>query len=225
MDIHRPKSVETWREFAKEVGVIVLGVCIALAGEQAVEWIHWSHEIAETRDALDKEVAYNLGAMRMRQQEAVCIDRRLEQLRVLLRRPAGQAPAPRPPLGQPQLWRPRTNVWQAALAGQVAARMPLQMRLGYAQIYDGFQWYGQKAADESEAWGALGVLDDVDVLGPEDLAALRQAHSRAQVAADKMTGNLPGILAAGARLGVKPAVMQPSAKTAASLKSLCAPAT
>ena len=225
MDIHRPKPTENWREFAKEVGVIVLGVCIALAGEQAVEWLHWSHEITETRGALDKEVAYDLGAMRMRQQEAVCIDRRLAQLRVLLRRPAGPALGARPPLGQPQLWRPHTNVWQAALAGQVAARMPLQMRLDYAQLYDGFQWYGQKAADESEAWGVLAELDDVDVLAPEDVAALRQARSRAQVASDKMTGNLPGILAFGARVGVRPAVMQPSARTEASLKALCAPST
>ena len=69
MDIHRPKSLESWREFAKEVGVIVLGVCIALAGEQTVEWLHWRYEIAEARHALDQEVAANLGAIEKRRQE------------------------------------------------------------------------------------------------------------------------------------------------------------
>ena len=36
MDIHKPKPIRNWREFLKEVGIIVLGVSIALAGEQAV---------------------------------------------------------------------------------------------------------------------------------------------------------------------------------------------
>ena len=41
MDIHKPKSIRNWREFLTEIGTIVLGVSIALAAEQAVEWWHW----------------------------------------------------------------------------------------------------------------------------------------------------------------------------------------
>jgi len=36
MEIHKPKPIHNWREFLKEVGIIVLGVGIALAAEQAV---------------------------------------------------------------------------------------------------------------------------------------------------------------------------------------------
>jgi hypothetical protein len=225
MEIHRPKSLESWRDLAKEVGVIVLGVCIALAGEQAVEWLHWRHEVADASRALDREVAYNLGAIAKRRQEGPCIDHRLAEIRTLLTRAAAysRTSAPRAPLGQPQLWRPRTNVWQAAMAGQVAEHMPLAVRLGYAELYDGFQWYAQKAADETDAWSVLGELDDPGGLGPEDVAAVRQARSRAQVAADKMNANLPRIVAAGARFGIKSASIEETPLTADAIKALCRP--
>ena len=107
------------------------------------------------------EVAYNLGAVEKRQQEAACIDRRLREIRSLLTgSTSGLRSGSRPPLGQPQLWRPRTDVWQVAVAGQAAAHMPLGTRLGYAGLYGGFQWYAQKAEDETDAWSVLAELDD-----------------------------------------------------------------
>ncbi|MBV9062475.1 MAG: hypothetical protein JOY77_06055, partial [Alphaproteobacteria bacterium] len=47
MDIHKPKPIRNWREFLKEVGIIVLGVSIALGAEQAVEAIHEGHIAGE----------------------------------------------------------------------------------------------------------------------------------------------------------------------------------
>ena len=45
MDIHKPKPVHNWRELLTEIGVIVVGIVIALSGEQIVETFHWSHQI------------------------------------------------------------------------------------------------------------------------------------------------------------------------------------
>ncbi len=45
MDIHKPKPFHGLREFLKEYGIIVLGVLTALFLEQAVEWLHWRHEV------------------------------------------------------------------------------------------------------------------------------------------------------------------------------------
>ena len=224
MHFHLPKPLHGWREFLGEVGIIVIGVLIALTAEQVVEWVHWRNEVAEARRALDREVAYDLGAVEMRQQEAPCIDRRLREVRSLLAGSAsGLLSRPRSPLGQPQLWRPRSDVWQAAVAGQAAEHMPLATRLGYAGLYGGFQWYAQKAEDETDAWSVLAELDDPGTLGPEDLASVRQARSRAQVAADKMNANLSRTIAAGARLGIKPAAVEETSLTADSIKALCAP--
>ena len=224
MHVHLPKPLHGWREFAGEVGIIVLGVLIALGAEQIVETLHWRNEVVDARRALDKEVAYNIGAIAKRQQEGPCIGRRLQEIRALLTMsPDSKSTGPRPPLGQPQLWRPRTNAWQAAMAGQVAEHMPLSIRVGYAELYDGFQWYAQKATDETDAWSVLGELDDPGRLGPVDLAAVRQARSRAQVAADKMDANLPRVVATAAKFGVKPEVVEETPLTADAIKTLCRP--
>ena len=214
MHFHLPRPLHGWRQFAGEVGIIVVGV--------QREWVHWRNEVTDARRALDREAAYDLGAVEKRQQEAPCIDRRLREIRTLLiGHASGLRSGSRSPLGQPQLWRPRTDVWQVAVAGQAAEHMPLETRLGYAGLYGGFQWYAQKAEDETDAWSVLAELDDPGVLSPEDIASIRQARSRAQVAADKMEANLPRIIAAGARLGIKPAAVEETSLTAAAIESLC----
>jgi hypothetical protein len=48
MHVHLPKPMHGWRAFAGEVGIIVLGVLIALGAEQVVQTIH---ERGEARDA------------------------------------------------------------------------------------------------------------------------------------------------------------------------------
>ena len=224
MHLHLPKPLHGWRAFAGEVGVIVLGVLIALGAQQVAEWLHWRSEVADARRALDREVKYNLGAVAKRQQEGACIDRRLVEIRSLLARTGSrESSLARNPLGQPQLWRPRTNVWQTAMSSQVAGHMPLAVRLSYAELYDGFQWYAQKAADETDAWSVLAELDDPGGLGPLDLAAVRQARSRAQVAADKIDANLPRITALGASFGIKPETVPETPLTADAIKELCRP--
>src|SRR3954464_2108182 len=47
VEFHKPKPVHNWREFLAEIGVVVIGVCIALAAEQTVEWLHWRTQVAE----------------------------------------------------------------------------------------------------------------------------------------------------------------------------------
>jgi hypothetical protein len=59
MHLHLPKAIHGWREFAKEVGIIVLGVLIALGFEQVVQMWHWRHDARETREALTSELEYS----------------------------------------------------------------------------------------------------------------------------------------------------------------------
>ena len=49
MEIHRPKPWHNLRELAKEVGVIAIGIAIALSGEQAIEWLHWRQSLQTAR--------------------------------------------------------------------------------------------------------------------------------------------------------------------------------
>ena len=45
MHIHVPKPLHGWREFLGEVGVIVVGVLVALGAEQVVENLHHRSQV------------------------------------------------------------------------------------------------------------------------------------------------------------------------------------
>ena len=49
MDIHKPKPWHGRSEFLKEIGTIVIGVLIAIGGEQLVEMLHWRAVMATLR--------------------------------------------------------------------------------------------------------------------------------------------------------------------------------
>jgi hypothetical protein len=63
MHFHLPKPLHGWREFAGEVGIIVLGVLIALGAEQAVERLHHRVEVDEAVKKLRAESVDNRAAL------------------------------------------------------------------------------------------------------------------------------------------------------------------
>lgn len=67
MHIHLPKPLHGWRAFVGEVGIIVVGVLIALAAEQVVEALHWRAEMSGERQALYSEARENIGSVLWRQ--------------------------------------------------------------------------------------------------------------------------------------------------------------
>ncbi len=56
MHVHLPKPLHGWRALVGEVGIIVVGVLIALGAEQIVETIHHRSELREAEDAMVKEL-------------------------------------------------------------------------------------------------------------------------------------------------------------------------
>lgn len=81
MHFHLPKPLHGWREFAGEVGIIVIGVLIALSAEQLVERWHWAKQADEARAALRAElVEDNLPQAYARLAIATCLDTQLQQL-------------------------------------------------------------------------------------------------------------------------------------------------
>ena len=67
MHVHLPKPLHGWRGFVGEVGIIVLGVLIALGFEQMVQQWHWRREVGTTRQAIANELvaAADQGAERI----------------------------------------------------------------------------------------------------------------------------------------------------------------
>ena len=61
MDIHVPKVPHSWRELAKEIAIIVVGVLIALFFEQLVERWQWHRKISTAEAAMRAELFYDDG--------------------------------------------------------------------------------------------------------------------------------------------------------------------
>ena len=80
MHVHLPKALHGWRELAKEVGIIVLGVLIALGFEQLVQSWRWREQVRTTRDALTNEII--LSALWAEERLAVqqCLHQRVAEL-------------------------------------------------------------------------------------------------------------------------------------------------
>lgn len=59
MHLHLPKPLHGWRQFVGEVGIIVLGVLIALGAEQIVEGIHERYLVRQAVAQIRAELAYD----------------------------------------------------------------------------------------------------------------------------------------------------------------------
>lgn len=60
MHVHLPKPLHSWRALVGEVGIIVVGVLIALGAEQFVEAIHWHYKVQATEAAINTELGDDL---------------------------------------------------------------------------------------------------------------------------------------------------------------------
>lgn len=84
MDVHKPKPAHNWRELLREIGVIVIGVLIALVAEQIVEILHWRSEVAHARSGLSQEFSGDIAVADERTRLAPCFPVRIQQIASIL---------------------------------------------------------------------------------------------------------------------------------------------
>ena len=187
MHIHKPKAVHSVREFLSEIGVIVVGIAIALGGEQVIEWLHWRAVVAETRQALNRELGFDFGVVQARIDQAPCMARRLSELKTVFELRANSQPLRlRRPFGQPTFPHIRTSVWETAIADQSVSHMPLDAKLRYAGAYEVIYWFRDKSTAEAETWSRLSQLDDEKVMTDQDWSALHQSKTYAEAVAQRV---------------------------------------
>jgi len=183
MEFHKPKSIHSWRELLTEIGVIVIGVAIALAAEQAVEWFHWRNEVAQARVALVEEITLNNREFFARRiASEPCLSRQVQEADAILADlEAGRGP------GKFTVFRTGTgslisdSEWQAQRASQVLTHFPhaelAQMGRYYILMQDFRLWMPQ----EGDAWGELAILQHPPRgITTSDLIRLRASLGAAQ---------------------------------------------
>jgi hypothetical protein len=92
MDIHKPKFIRSWGEFAGEVGIIVVGVLIALGAEQAVQRWEWHHKMHAAEESMRLELRDDDGPQAFsRLAMHRCIQNALDGIRNGVEQGAGRA--------------------------------------------------------------------------------------------------------------------------------------
>jgi hypothetical protein len=136
MEIHKPKPVHNLRELATEVGVIVIGILIAIGLEQAVEAWHTSERTEIAQQAVDREVRFNLAKANRELDMRACMERQLSALSDAIGQ-GDQAEVRRlMTVGhfvEPFPW--TDAAWRAAVDSGVADRFDPERRRRYWLIY------------------------------------------------------------------------------------------
>ena len=149
MPIKLPTPLNGWRVFAGEVGVIVLGVLIALGAQQAVDTIQWRKEVRLTEDALTIEIADSVLHASERQMVNRCLSDRLAHLigkvssnqgpwrgdPLALRRTASGVRTTTPAAYRTPNRPWNDDVWIATQNGGVFTHMPRERVAAFAKVY------------------------------------------------------------------------------------------
>jgi len=159
MHFHLPKPLHGWRQFAGEVGIIVLGVLIALGAEQVVEAVHDRHLASLAQSDIRAELAYDAAFAAERVAIGDCVRGSIRDLHQRLvaagddwpgiqgRPVSGAAMAPLtgslfafdPPFGSPhRLW--PTSAWTTATSNGVLNRADRGRFATYATLYAMVDW-------------------------------------------------------------------------------------
>jgi len=204
MHFHLPKPLHGWREFLGEVGIIVIGVLLALTAEQIVEAWHWRNEAREFRQAVDREVALNLGYYAIDQLQAKCAMNRLDELQqVLVRSRDGQPVRLATGISQPFLPDQSFSVWDSK-DPQAFAQLPLEVRLKYAQLYELFRTTEGISQAQNVTWKKLATFEEEGPLTLEDRRQLRALIDDAGGLRVALSENWPDVVRRAASLGIRP---------------------
>ena len=136
MHFHLPKPLHGWREFAGEVGIIVVGVLIALGAEQSLENRNWHEKTRESELELRAELLDSAANADERIRFNTCFVGKLDDIQSRLLS-ENQQIAPPPYRSRywtiVRLW--STDAWDTARAGDVLTHMPSEKVRTYAALY------------------------------------------------------------------------------------------
>jgi hypothetical protein len=190
MHFHLPKPLHGWRQFAGEVGIIVVGVLIALGAEQVVRDMQARADQRAFRETIDHEIGLNLFVYDVRSRQFACDEKHDGELKNWLEqvRSGEQVPAiwPTPP----QALTPYRSAWDTRDA-QVFNSLPAKVRQKYAEFYDELSNNWVLVQAEQENWMRLIPYAETGPLTLADRRAFRQIMVQIRGENKTLEQNLP----------------------------------
>jgi len=136
MHFHLPKPLHGWREFLGEVGIIVLGVLIALAADALIEHAGWREKVRLADTNMRVEIERNRTNAAQYAILEPCADRVLDRMTIDLVNGNTADLNKLHAIGEPfvtEAW--TATAWEAAVAGQIGEHMDAQRFLNYAEAF------------------------------------------------------------------------------------------
>jgi hypothetical protein len=130
-----PTPLNGWRAFAGEVGVIVLGVLLALGAQQLAEAVQMRANVREFRRTIDHEIGLNLYVYEIRSRGSACNEKRIRTLIDWAEKAGDGQVLPKITGAAPIAITPYRSAWDTR-NGEVFAHVPDRARQKYAEFYD-----------------------------------------------------------------------------------------
>jgi hypothetical protein len=201
---HKHGPIRNWREFLKEYGIIVLGVLTALGAEQAVETIHHRTEVRETREALNEELGWNFASFAEAVDRSSCISARLGEIDRWQKSWADGRPKRfSHPIVTPSYITFHASVWRVS-AGDAVSRMPLDQRIAYARLYDGFDLTDKQRALLDQSWADLSLYQNARRLSDEQQLSVARDIETIRSSDQVMVSNYERMLTEARKQAVVP---------------------
>ena len=202
-----PTPLKGWRTFAGEVGVIVLGVLLALWAQEVAASLEMRNRVTAFRTTINAEIADTLWVYHARKRQVKCTLRRLDALDAWLNHAEpGETVRlldARPPMNfglNRAAWDNRDAV--------VFAALPEGERRLYASFYDTLSSNLSLVRNEREIWGPLERFEYAGVLDLNDRRQIYQAIKAARRLNSWLDGNIDEAAADARGLGIE-RVVQP----------------
>lgn len=177
MKLSMLRPLEGWRAFAGEVGVVVLGVLLALGAQQVAETVNERSEAAETRATLTGEIRESLAVLELRKAAQPCIDNRLRELRAIVNEwgRTGTFETPRW-VSQATWFAFDTARFEAAQSAGRLALLPSEEQYRFGLVVESLNAFRDIQKRETDAWSTLRMLQSgPEVLSESDRTAVRVA--------------------------------------------------
>lgn len=170
MHVPLPKPLHGWREFAGEVGVIVLGVLIALGAQQVMSDWQWRNDVRDADQRMRAEIGIDLAVAYERYAIDPCLRPRLAELRDELMRNDPTWPGSRATFandyyksGFPSVYRTPNRpwpqaTWLTALDGGVIGHFKPDRVSELSSIFDDVALLARIQAEEADSAETLGDL-------------------------------------------------------------------
>lgn len=181
MHIHKPKAVHGLREFLSEIGVIVVGILIALSLEAGVDWMHWRHEVREARDQLREELRFDEQVYVHRADVAPCVAANLGRLKGVIADLRAGRRVPAAPVDSPENGPIRHEIWNSMSSAQVLVHFPRAELRRYGAFYQNVTDIEYFMDRESRVWRQLHLVEaDPSALSRPEINSLWLAVGEAE---------------------------------------------